>query len=257
VPAWRPLAHQHALGGDRVEQVGVGGRVRHVHAAGEHRDRHPVGAERAPVRRGIHAERAAGYHRPAAGGDGGGELGGDVGAVGGRRPGADDRERAQAAEAQVGTAAQPQRVRLVVPQVRKLPGPFRVARADQPDPRLAEGEQLLWPRQVRQPHSPSLHVGLLALLARAERAARLDGVQGPGRAVLAEQPGEPAVGRLDEVGERRPRVFFFGQSAGHCATPSHSPIARLTWSAPGWSWPARSASDQATRTILSVPLAET
>jgi len=40
---------------------------------------------------------------------------------------------------QVRVAAQPQRVGLVFPEVGKLTGPFRVSRAHQPDPRLAEG----------------------------------------------------------------------------------------------------------------------
>ena len=104
-------------------------RVGHVHAAGEHRDGHAVGAERAPVRRGVDPEGAAGDHRQAARGDGRGELGRHVGAVGGRGPRADDRDRAQAAEPQVRVAAQPQRVGLVIPEVGQLPGPFRVARA--------------------------------------------------------------------------------------------------------------------------------
>ncbi len=73
-----------------------------------------------------------------------------------------------------------------------------------------------------------------------------------GRAVHPDQLAEPAVGRLGQVGQRRPRVRLVVKVAVHCATPSHSPIARLTSSVPGRSLPARSARDQATRTILSV-----
>ena len=47
--AGRPFADEQALGGDRIEQAGVTGRVGLVHAAGQHGDRRTVGGQCAAV----------------------------------------------------------------------------------------------------------------------------------------------------------------------------------------------------------------
>ena len=235
----RPLADDHALGGDRFEQLGMADRVGHVDPARQYRDRHPVGPERAPVGRGVDAERAAGDHRPAAGRDRRGELGGHVGAVGGGRPRADHRDRLQAAEPQVSRAAQPQRVGLLVAEVGQLLRPFLVARADEPDTRLAEGDHLVRRRQLVQPHPPALQRALQRPLderrygeiaARDGQSAQFDRLEGLASPREPDQPVERLVGRLGEVGQRRPRVGLLVERAvGAAAAFTATPPATVRW----------------------------
>ena len=89
--AGRILGDHQALLTDPMEQRGVARRVGHVDAAGQHRDREPVGRQRRAVRSTVDAVGTAGHHRHVPLRQTGGQLRGNMLAVSGGRPSSDDR----------------------------------------------------------------------------------------------------------------------------------------------------------------------
>ena len=252
-PARRLLADQRPMGGDGLEQLVVGPRVRHIEPGGQDRDGDPLGGERAAVRLAVDPERPAGDHCPAPLGQGRREFGGHVDAVAGGRPGPDDGHRAQAGEPEINVAAHPQAPRPPRAQRVELAGPLRVTRAHQPDPvplpRLHRG-------QVGASPSRAAHRGQArsrpGMAGEARRAVPADAARRPPPRVAAAPAGAPSwtsPGSATQVSAARASRSWCCPSG-----PAVTGAPPATGRARSWSGrrtagarPARSASVQATR----------
>ena len=118
-------------------------------------------------------------------------------AVAGRRPWPDDRDRAQAGEPEVGPAPQPEHHGRASPRIVELGGPFGVARADQPDTRLA-ARRPAWSRLgAAQPCRPPAQRPVQPGCRPAAGALpRIRGQDAAGQ-VPGGEPGHNARGRAD------------------------------------------------------------
>ena len=244
-PAGRPLTDQDSLGRDSGQQVRVAGWIGHVHPAGQDRDGHAVRGQGTSVRAAVDAVRPTRYHRPAALGQCGGHLGADVGAVGRRGAGAHDGHRPQAAVPQVGLAAQPQRIWAPQAQHVQLRGPFRFARADQPDAVPVKSGQVHLGGYAAEPLAPgpegvlqSCRIGpaapagppgppdrVPAPCRYCREAPRRDRRDKVGRSADLQQGSQHRIAGLSQVGEDGPRDAVLVKGGDHFTTPSHRPRA--------------------------------
>ncbi|SLF97295.1 Uncharacterised protein [Mycobacteroides abscessus subsp. abscessus] len=107
----RVFTDHQPMTGDSIEQTGVPCRVRHIHTAGQHRNRDSITGQRGTMRNTVDAERSPRNHRHLPGRQAGGEFGRNVFAVttAGSRP--DERRRSRGNLGKRTLAHDPQRQR--------------------------------------------------------------------------------------------------------------------------------------------------
>jgi len=239
--AGRHLGDDGARLDDPTEQAVMGDRVGPVDPSGQHRDRHPVHSEGAPVGRGIDAEGCSRDDGEPTVRDPGSEVGRNEVAVRRAAAGADHRDGPSGQDAQVGRAAHPQADRRGV-EVVDAGRPVLVPGTHDPGSGAVGDLEIALHVETLGSQAEGLHELVRPLERHRERG------DGP---VGADERERARVSRLGQPAPRRASATVLVQQRtpadAHAAIASCCLMlrARPMWSAVGRSSPRRSLRVQA------------